>query len=133
MLLEDDSYCFVCGKGNPDGLGLIFSSVDNKVTAEFTLQKKLQGYKNVAHGGILAAILDEAMIKAALAQDTKAITTEMTVRFRNPLFIGEKAIVEAEIVKPNRRLVEARAFIKGPGLKTIAECRGKLFIAAQHL
>ncbi len=131
MLLEDDSYCYICGKGNADGLGLIFLSVDNKVTAEFTLQKKLQGYKDAAHGGILAAILDEAMIKAALALNAKAITTtEMTVRFRNPLFIGEKAFVEAEIVKPNRRLVEARAFIKGPGLKTIAESRGKLFIAA---
>lgn len=128
MLLEDDSHCFVCGKKNPDGLGLSFSCLDNRVTAEFTLQKKLQGYKDIVHGGILAAILDEAMIKAALAQGTKAITTEITVRFITPLFIGETAIVEAEIIKPNRRLAEARALIKGPASKTIAEGRGKLFI-----
>lgn len=128
MLLEDDSYCFVCGKRNPHGLGLIFSSADNKITAEFTLRKELQGYKDIAHGGILAAIIDEAMIKAALAQGIKAITTEMTIRFRSPLYMGEKATVEAEITRTNRKLMEAKASIKCTGSRNIAEGRGKLFI-----
>lgn len=129
MFLQDDSYCFVCGKEDQAGLQLNFSLLDNKVSAEFTLKTTVQGYRDIAHGGILAAILDEAMIKAAFARGIKAITTELTVRFRNPLFIGEKAVVEAEIVKPNRKLVEATALIKGPGSKTIAEGKSKLLIA----
>jgi uncharacterized protein (TIGR00369 family) len=118
----------VCGKQNPGGLNLVFSFRDNRTFAEFTLRKTFQGYKDIVHGGIIAALLDEAMVKAVLAQGIQAITAELTVRFRNPLFTNEKAFVEAEIVKTGKKLVEAAARIKGPGSRTIAEGRGKLVI-----
>ncbi len=131
MLLEDDSYRLACGKKNQGGLGLSFlSAARSKVTAEFTLKKKSHDYKDIVHGGIIAAIIDEAMINAALTQGGKAITTGIIVKFKNPLFLGEKAVVEAEISKPSRRLTEARAVIKGPGARIIAEGKGKLYFVA---
>lgn len=130
MFLLDDSYSLVCGKERSDRLHLDFSFLDNKVSAEFILKKTAQGRKDVAHGGILALVLDEAMIRAADARGVKVITTHMSVRFRNSLFIGERAVVQAEIVKPNKRLMEAKALIKGPGSKTIAEGKAKLIIVA---
>ncbi len=128
--LEDDDYCFVCGRQNPLGLNLNFSYNNNKVFAEFTLKKTYQGYKDIVHGGIIAAILDEAMIKAALFCGINAITAEITVRFKNPLMAGERATVEAEIVKHARRLIDAIAYIRGPGSETIAEGHGKLLTAS---
>ncbi len=128
MILEDDHYCFICGKQNPGGLNLVFSFHDGKASAEFTLQKKFQGYKDIVHGGIVTAILDEAMVKAVLAQGIRAVTAEITVRFRNPLHTDEKAVVDAEIVKKREKLVEAKAHIRGHDSRAIAEGKGKLYV-----
>lgn len=108
LKLEDDNYCFVCGRDNPIGLRLNLVSQSGRIHSEFILQKQYQGYKDIVHGGIISSILDEAMIHAALAQDIKGLTAEMSVRFKNSLFIVEKAVVEAKIVKSGRKLIEAR-------------------------
>ncbi len=124
--LEDDQYCFVCGEKNPAGLHLRFVLHNGKVSAEFTLQKVHQGYKDIVHGGIISTILDETMVKAALMQGMPAVTAEMKVRFRTPLFAGEKAVCEAAILKYNRKVIEASAVIKRPDESVIAESTGKL-------
>jgi len=128
LTLEDDQYCFVCGKQNPGGLNLVFSFSENTASAEFALCKTFQGYKDIVHGGIIAAVLDEAMIKAALAHGIHAVTAELTVRFRNPLFADENAAVEAKVVKTGKKLIEAAAHITGPSSKIIAEGKGKLVV-----
>lgn len=128
MKLENDGYCFVCGKLNPVGLKLDFSSKDNKIFAEFTLLRNYQGYKDLVHGGIVGSILDEAMIHAALAHGKSAITAEMAIRFKNPLQVGEKAFVEAVVTKSGNRLIEAEACIKGADSRTVAEGRGKFIV-----
>lgn len=128
MKLEDDSYCFVCGKLNPVGLKLDFSFKNNKIFAEFTLQKIYQGYKDIVHGGIVGSILDEAMIHAVLAHSKHAITAEIAIRFKNPLQVGEKAFVEAEVIKSGNRLIEAEACIKGADSRIVAEGQGKFII-----
>ena len=109
--LEDDHYCFVCGENNPSGLHLRFSLQDGKVQTEFTPQKIHQGYKDIIHGGLISTLLDEAMVKAALMQGMPAVTAEITVRFKNPLMVGEKAIVEAVIEKINKKIIETSAIM----------------------
>ncbi len=124
--LEDDGYCFACGQKNLQGLSLQFSITDGKASAEFILQKIHQGYKDIVHGGIISTILDESMIKAVLAEGINALTAEITVRFRNPLMVGEMAVVEAEITKIGSRLIETAARIKKIDSTIIAEAHAKL-------
>jgi uncharacterized protein (TIGR00369 family) len=124
--LEDDHYCFVCGGQNPYGLHLTFSHQEGKVSSEFVLQKVYQGYKDIVHGGIISTILDEAMVKAALLQGIPAVTVEIGIRFKNPLIVGEKAIVEATITKKNKKIIETSAEIRKTDGTLIAEGRGKL-------
>lgn len=124
--LEDDNYCFVCGEKNPYGLRLKFSLNNGKVLAEFVPQKIHQGYKDIIHGGIISTLIDEAMVKAALMQGIPAITAEITVRFKNPLMSGEKAIVEATIIKMNKRIIETSANVKKTDNTLIAEGHAKL-------
>lgn len=131
MRLENDNYCFVCGKLNPAGLRITFSPINNRIYAEFTLEKAYQGYKDIIHGGIITSILDEAMIHAALAQGCTAITAEMYVRLRNPLLVGEAAFVEAEIKKSGRRLIEAEACIKRTDSRIVAEGQGKFIVLSK--
>jgi uncharacterized protein (TIGR00369 family) len=124
--LEDDHYCFVCGEKNPSGLHLSFSFHDGKAVAEFIPQKIHQGYRDIIHGGLISTLLDEAMVKAALMQGIPSVTAEITVRFKNPLMVGEKVIVEAVVVKINKRIVETTARIRKSDGTLVAEGTARL-------
>ncbi len=125
-ILEDDNYCFVCGEKNPYGLHLTFSAHDGKVLAEFIPQKNYRGYKDIVDGGIISALIDEAMVKAALMQGKPAITAEIMVSFNNPLLASDKAIIEATIIKMNKKIIETSAIIRKTDNTLIAEGYGKL-------
>ncbi|MFO0752528.1 MAG: PaaI family thioesterase [Thermodesulfovibrionales bacterium] len=106
---EADRHCFVCGTENPFGLKLVFSRAEGKVVSAFIPSPPYQGYKDKVHGGIIASVLDEAMIQAAAAEGVTSVTAEIRVRFRKPLLIGEEAEIEAEITRKGPRLLESRA------------------------
>lgn len=83
--------CFVCGVQNPAGLHLAFyedhESDPKKVCADIIIPDKYQGYPGVAHGGILAAILDEVAGRAVLIDggpDDLFITLKMELKYRQP-------------------------------------------------
>jgi acyl-coenzyme A thioesterase PaaI-like protein len=124
--LKDDHYCFVCGEKNPSGLHLRFSLQDGKVRTEFSPQKIHQGYKDIIHGGLISTLLDEAMVKAALMQGMPSVTAEITVRFKNPLKVGEKAMVEAVIEKSHKKIIETSAVMLKTDNTIIAEAHAKL-------
>ncbi|MEE9523283.1 MAG: PaaI family thioesterase [Thermodesulfovibrionales bacterium] len=125
--LIDDGYCFVCGKSNPNGLKVEFKNTANGVTAEFSAGKNLQGYKDIVHGGIIATLLDEASVKALLSKGIRAVTAEITLRFKNPLFINENAIINADIGHERGKLFEIDAEIRKIDGEIIAQSRAKLF------
>lgn len=126
LSLEDDGYCFVCGSKNLDGLQLAFRSHGEKIAAEFIPQKRWQGFKDLVHGGIISCVLDEAMMKAVLAQKMEAVTVELSVRLKNPLYIGERTLIEAEIQKTGTRLIETAARIRKGDGTLVAEAQAKL-------
>ncbi len=124
--LEDDHFCFVCGRENPSGLHLEFQLSEGRVRTEFISEKIYQGYKDIVHGGIISTIMDEAMVKAALMQGMPAVTAEIEIRFKNPLIAGEKAFVEAEIISSNRRIIETSATVEKSDRTRVAEGHAKL-------
>jgi uncharacterized protein (TIGR00369 family) len=124
--LEDDHFCFVCGVKNPIGLHLSFSLHDGKVTTEFVPKKIHQGYRDIVHGGIISALLDETMVKTALLQGMPAVTAEISIRFKNPLVSGEKVLVEASIVHMHRKIIETSAVARKKDNTIIAEGHAKL-------
>lgn len=127
MRLEDDNYCFACGKNNQCGLKLSFHYSNGKITTEFIPSMIYQGYKDIIHGGIITTVLDEAMIQAAIAEGMTPVTAEINVRFKKPLLANEKAIAEAEIIKKNSRLIEAQSrLLKESDGTIIAEASAKL-------
>jgi len=129
MKLEDNGNCFVCGENNPSGLKLSFKLIENKITSEFTPSACHQGYKNITHGGIITALLDEAMIQAALNCGLAPVTADINVRFRKPLFTGHRSYIEAEIVKKSSRVIEAKARLTSYSDGDIlAEAHAKLLI-----
>ena len=62
----DYQRCFVCGQRNPYGLQLVFRLENNSIVAEFQPREEHQGFPGVIHGGIVAAVLDEALNRTSL-------------------------------------------------------------------
>jgi len=125
--LRDDRYCFVCGDKNPIGLRLEFSPCTKGICARYTPIKEHQGWQDLVHGGIISTLLDEAMVKASIEAGFASVTAEITIRFKEPLSIGEETLIEAGIKEPSGRLIEAEAVMKRlRDGRTIATARGKL-------
>ncbi len=95
-----ESNCFVCETKNAAGLGIPFyvDADDGAVTGEFALDDPFSGAPSYVHGGVVLAVLDEAMAWAAIAlAGSFAVTKETTTRFRVPVRVGEHYEVVARI------------------------------------
>ncbi|MBI2742602.1 MAG: PaaI family thioesterase [Chlamydiales bacterium] len=124
LLLVDDHYCFACGMENPHGLRIQWKIEGATTVAEFTPDRKYQGWQGILHGGIIATLLDEAMTRLACEVCGGALTAEMTVRFVAPARIGELLTIRGEIICEKRRIIEMRASIHSSGA-LIAHSTGK--------
>lgn len=98
-----ESNCFVCEPRNDAGLRIPFfhDPATETVTATFTLDDRFSGAPSYLHGGVLLAVLDEAMAWATIAVAHRwAVTGETTTRFEHPVRVGGKYTVTARITGP---------------------------------
>ena len=101
--------CFGCGKNNPCGLKLEFNWDGRVIRSEFTPTELHQGWKEIIHGGILVALLDEAMAYAAYFAKVGGVTAAMETRFRRPVSVGQPLVITAWVNKKTRRFAETEA------------------------
>jgi uncharacterized protein (TIGR00369 family) len=126
MNLEVDRYCFVCGPDNPHGLHATFEYGDGKASTRLVSRPEHQGYTGVSHGGVVSALLDEAMVYAAATLGHWVATAELTVRFRKPVATDAELVVTAEVVQQQRRIIECRAEARDAEGTLLATATAKL-------
>jgi uncharacterized protein (TIGR00369 family) len=105
--LPHSTGCFLCGEDNPAGARARFFVSEGEVRGSVTIPRHMNGYKNVAHGGVLAALLDETMGWAATVfgkTHPMFVTAELTVRYLLPVPVGEEISVRSRLVKDVGRL-----------------------------
>lgn len=123
MQLVDDRGCLVCGADNPIGLQVHFEVEGGRCSAELVLPELVQGWRQVAHGGVVSALLDEAMFYALAEEGWRGMTAELTVRFLKPVPLGATLSLTAERVQLHRRLGRAQARLC-QGAEILAEAEG---------
>jgi uncharacterized protein (TIGR00369 family) len=85
--------CFGCGQKNPMGLKLRFTESDDYLHAVWQPTETYQGYPNVLHGGIIAALLDEiGAWCVSVKLGTAGVTIEMNTKYLNPVYINKGVI-----------------------------------------
>ena len=132
VALNDDHFCFVCGRDNPGGLQLKFEyPAPGTCRATFTPPRKFQGWQGILHGGIVSTLLDEALAHAVGGPvrgggGSGAVTAEITVRFKKPVKIGQQVILEGKVVSDKGRVVECVSSIKDSDGNELASAEGKL-------
>ncbi len=95
-----ESNCFVCEPSNPVGLGIAFVHDDESesVEAEFCLGRDFSGAPHYVHGGLVLAILDEAMAWAAIALGrSMALTRTTSATFLRPVCLDQAHRVVARL------------------------------------
>ena len=110
MRRRDVHNCFVCSPTNPIGLHVEFRLEDGVATARFVPKTEHQSYDGVTHGGILAAVLDDAMGNCFTLRGVRAVTAKLEVRFRRPVPIGCELRVFGKIVSEDSRAARAVAW-----------------------
>ena len=90
--------CFACGTLNEHGLRLELHLGERRSWTELSLDPRFEGWVGIAHGGILATILDEVMAWSLVAEDSWGVTARMYVKFRRPTPVGRQIRAEGWIV-----------------------------------
>lgn len=109
-----ESNCFVCEAANPAGLGIeFFADTDaGAVVADFSLDQRFSGAPSYVHGGVVLAVLDEAMAWATIAlAGSFAVTKETTTRFRAPVQVDDTYRVRAQVEQDEGDELRCRAEI----------------------
>ncbi|HEY8491707.1 MAG TPA: PaaI family thioesterase [Dehalococcoidia bacterium] len=119
--------CFGCGPDNPHGLKLTFHLEEGRAVARFHPQEVHQGFAGTLHGGLLATLLDEALIWALVLRGVWAHTARLNIRYRRPVPMDTTLVVTGELVRNRGRSLLAHGRVSDEAGTTYAEAEGLFF------
>jgi acyl-coenzyme A thioesterase PaaI-like protein len=112
--LSHHELCFGCGQANLFGLQLeLERRPEGGVTGRFFVKQDHQGPPGYAHGGVIAAALDEAMSLVLHAEGTYALTSGLEVELKAPAPVGSFVRVEADVESAEGRVLTLAATAAG--------------------
>ncbi len=126
--MRDARRCFVCGPDNPIGLKLHFAPAGEGIRAEFTPSDLHVGYEGLVHGGILAALIDDALANIWFVRGQEAMTAKLEVRFRRAVRPGDHLIVTAQETGQKAGMMTARAEVARVDGEVVADGTGYLAV-----
>jgi acyl-coenzyme A thioesterase PaaI-like protein len=71
---------------------------DGALCAEFFCTRKHQGYDDIAHGGVIAAIVDASMTQCLMGHGIAGYTGELNVRYRTPVKLNAATTLQTRLV-----------------------------------
>jgi len=107
--------CLVCGRANRIGMHLDLHVDDQTgiVQAKFAPAHDHIGFQGVIHGGVLATVVDEAMVWAATWNGRRfCLCAELTMRYLQIVRVDQKVTVVAKVETSRSRLKTVSALIR---------------------
>lgn len=126
--------CFGCGGANDAGMKLTFEQDNDarKIVGRFVLGEAYQGGAGMAHGGIIALLLDEAMGKVCRFRDVRAVTAELTVEYLKPVPVDREIVVEGYEAEQKGRNLFLVGEIRNADDVVLARGRGRFVVVADR-
>lgn len=117
--------CLTCGTEPGEGFGATyFEMADKSIVARATLREGQQGAPGHAHGGSLAAMLDEAMGWAVWRDGHRALAARLEFEYRVPTPLGMPLEFHARVVGKGSRSIRAESEVHLPDGQVSAIGRG---------
>ncbi len=104
-------HCFACGTLNETGMHLELHVERGRSWTELTYHARFQGWDGIAHGGILATVLDEVMAWALVGEDHWGLTARLAIDFKRPVTVGQALRAEGWITRSRRRIVDTAGHV----------------------
>ncbi len=121
--------CFVCGLENPFGLRASFyETKQGALITLFEVGQEHQGYPERLHGGIAAAVLDEAIgrnINMGKTEQLWGVTIDFHIRYKKPIPLGKKLKAVTRLTEENKRFFKGAGEVLLPDGKIAAQAKGK--------
>ncbi|MCS6908738.1 MAG: PaaI family thioesterase [Anaerolineales bacterium] len=123
--------CFICGLENPAGLRLVFyEEQPGEVFADVLLEPKYEGFPGMAHGGVVAAMLDEACGRALMGSDPRnprfMYTARLEIRYRQPVPLNRRLRLQGKALQDRGRIATAEAALLNAEGKVLADAKALL-------
>jgi acyl-coenzyme A thioesterase PaaI-like protein len=121
--------CFGCGPRHPTGLHVRSFKTANGVASPIVIPRQYDGPPGAAHGGIVAAYLDEVLAATVLRTMARmAVTGELTIRYMKPVPTETPIIGRGSLLADHGRYVDVEGRLEE--LRTgnvLATARGRFF------
>lgn len=128
---KPDNHCFGCGGANARGLKLTFEldRERREVRGRVRLPADMQGSSGMAHGGIIALLLDEAMGKLNRLDDgARAVTADLRIEYLRPVPTeAEITLVATTEGREGRNLLHRGELLDATG-QVLARARGRFVV-----
>jgi acyl-coenzyme A thioesterase PaaI-like protein len=120
--------CFVCGSGNPSGLGLHIFRDGTDAVATFRAEDRLQGYPDRLHGGVVGLLVDEMLVYAGAPHGVWGMTAKVRYWLRRPIPLDATLALRGRLIQRSERGYRAVVRIELPGEVLAAEGEGMCVI-----
>lgn len=132
LAFPSDGGCFGCSPSNAAGLRLTFTRRGDSVRVRHTIADHFHGAPGIAHGGIVATLLDEVSCGAVFfVRGQMVVTGELSVRYERPCPVGRPLDLEAHVTAEHPRYLIVEAVACEDGL-VLARSHGKFFPQARN-
>ena len=99
---------------------------------ELTYQQRFQGWDGIAHGGIIATILDEVMAWALVGEDRWGVTARLSIDFKRPVNVGQSIRAEGWVTRARRRVVDTEARVTDASTGDVLAVATGVYMAADE-
>ena len=125
-------HCFACGSLNTHGLQLDIHVERGRSWTELTYEGRFQGWDGIAHGGIIATILDEVMAWALVGVGDWGVTARLSIDFKRPVYVGRPIRADGWITGSRRRLVDTAARVIDAATDDVLATATGVYVAADE-
>ena len=120
--------CFACSPHNEHGLKLSFTHTPGYCFTRYKIPPEYCGFETMAHGGIIATLLDEVSGWTIMTNLFKfAFTVEANIKYLKPVPVNTEIIIVGHIISEQAQNIIMKASIILPSGLILAEMDSKWF------
>jgi uncharacterized protein (TIGR00369 family) len=128
LLFPIDAGCFGCSPTSEAGLRLKFFRAGDEICSRYSIPDHFHGAPDVAHGGIVATLIDEVSCASVyFLTESGVVTGELTVRYMRPCPVERELLARGRIVDRSHKKYAVVECEVSDGEEVLVRSTGKFF------